>query len=646
MEHSLEHVSPGGTEPLAAERRAAAADPLPDAGSPVPAADDPVVPDPINELAKRRLNISYLFPYQRLVIANLLEGRHQIVVLPTGAGKSVCFMFPAVVLKGVTLVVLPLLALLEDLYRRMTAAGLSVAVLRGGQTRAERATILRRVASREVRLVLVTPEAALGERLLAALADAGTIEHLVVDEAHCISQWGDSFRPTYLRLNELVTALRPRVVSAFTATATPAVLKRVREVLYPDGGAHLVAGDPDRPNIRYSVAPTAGPLHCLAELVAACPRPLIVFARSRRGVEDICWQLRRRLPEVSCRFYHAGLNAAERKRLEAWFLTSDDGALIATSAYGMGVDKPNIRTVVHREMPESVEAYLQETGRAGRDGKPSQAILVWYRPAAARAASGRVRRLPGKAPRITAPASARSAVRSAAHLVIRPLRRALRTVMPARACLAARSAAHLVIRRLRRRPRRTGAPVAAPAAEAAPAAPAGAAAGCASEGAALSGYAANATTCRRAQLLRFFERDDVPCSGCDVCDGEVAALAAVEREMLRALRRGSRRFTPRQWRHILAGGRSHAIEVGALHRVPGFGLLAGWRPEEIEDACSALIAARLAYIPARGPWRGLLVAVRRPRHARVPAAVPPTPASGACDAGPPPPASRSAVPII
>ncbi len=644
----MDHVAPGGTEPLAADRRAAGSripdapvrplrdreadengyssiarrQVVPDHGSPAAAADHPVVPDPINELARRRLGISYLFPYQRLVVANLLEGRHQIVVLPTGAGKSVCFMFPAVVLEGVTLVVLPLLALLEDLYRRMTAAGLSVVVLRGGQTRAERAAVLRRVASREARLVLVTPEAALGERLLAALADAGAIEHLVVDEAHCISQWGDTFRPTYLRLNELVQALRPRVVSAFTATATPAVLKRVREVLYPDGGAHLVAGNPDRPNIRYAVAPTAGPLHCLAELVAACPRPLIVFARSRRGVEEICWQLRRRLPRVSCRFYHAGLNAAERKRLEAWFLTSRDGALIATSAYGMGVDKPDIRTVVHREMPESVEAYLQETGRAGRDGKPSQAILLWYRPDAARA-PGRDRRLPWKA---------------------------LCTVTPASAHLAARRAAHPVIRRLRRPPRRTGAPVAAPATEAAPAARAGSdgagSDGHASERAALSGYAANATTCRRAQLLRFFERDDVPCSGCDVCDGEVAALAVAEQEMLRALRRGSRRFTPRQWRHILAGGRSHAIEAGGLYRAPGFGVLAGWHPEEIEDACAALVAARLARIPARGPWRGLLVTVRRPRHVRAPAAAPPAPAGTASAAGQPPPAPGSHVPII
>ena len=513
--------------------------------SPAPAAEQAPGPDPLNDLARRRLGMSYLFPYQRLVIANLLEGRHQIVVLPTGAGKSVCFMFPAVVLEGVTLVVLPLLALLEDLHRRMSAAGLSVAVLRGGQTRAEREAVLERVASRTARLVLTTPEAALGERLLAALAAAGTIEHLVVDEAHCISQWGDTFRPTYLRLNELVEALQPRVVSAFTATATPAVLNRVREVLYPTGGAHLVAGNPDRPNIRYAVAPTAAPLHCLAELVARCPRPLIVFARSRRGVEEICWQLRRRLPEVSCRFYHAGLNAAERKRLEAWFLASDDGALIATSAYGMGVDKPNIRTVVHREMPESVEAYLQETGRAGRDGKPSHAILLWYQPSAAAARTARV-----------------------------------------------------LIRRLQGRLRRTSQRTVAPAG--------------------LSNYAANDATCRRAQLLRFFERDDVHCSGCDVCDGQVAELPEVEQEMLRALRRGSRRFTQRQWRHILAGGRSLVIETGGLRRAPGAGLLADWFPEEIDDACRALIAAGQARVPARGPWRGLLATAGRARPRRPP----------------------------
>ena len=613
-------------------------------------------PDPLNELAQRRLGISYLFPYQRLVIANLLEGRHQIVVLPTGAGKSVCFMFPAVVLEGVTLVVLPLLALLEDLYRRMTEAGLPVAVLRGGQSRDQRAATLKRVANRDARLVLVTPEAALGERLLAALADAGTIEHLVVDEAHCISQWGDTFRPTYLRLNELVEALHPRVVSAFTATATPAVLNRVREVLYPGGGAHLVAGDPDRPNIHYAVAATAAPLHGIARLVAASPRPLIVFARSRRGVEEICWQLRRRLPRVSCRFYHAGLNAAERKRLETWFLASDDGVLVATSAYGMGVDKPNIRTVVHREMPESVEAYLQETGRAGRDGKPSRAILLWYQPAAAWTAPAPHRRLPWQTLRIAPPALASLPARSAALS-----RRRLLPWKPR--CAQTATAAHA--RPETPEPRRSrggishrsaAPPGGPPAGEvAAPSSQAGRAprqsaqpgpGGAADARAALSGYAANAATCRRAQLLRFFERDDVSCSGCDVCDGAVAGLPAAEQRMLQALRRGSRRFTMRQWRHILAGGRSLAVDAGGLRRAPGFGLLAGWRAEEIDDACAALIAARLAHVPAHGPWRGLLVTARRPRPARAPGTAPRAPASGASPAGPPPRSSQSAVPDI
>ena len=215
---------------------------------------------------------------------------------------------------------------------------------------------------------------------------------------------------------------------------------------------------------------------------------------------------------------------------------------MATSAYGMGVDKPNIRTVVHHELPESVEAYLQETGRAGRDGQPSQAILLAYQPHGFRA--------PGTA---------------------------------------------------------TGAP-AQPDAQ---------------RQLALHGYAANSGTCRRAQLLRFFRREQEECTGCDVCDRQVTPLPAVERRLLPVLRRGSRRYTMRQWRHILCGRPSPVIERDGLWRAAGFGLLADWHPDEVQEACAALLAAGLARVPARGPWRGRLI-VRRPRlKSRSPRHAPP-----------------------
>ena len=170
--------------------------------------------------------------------------------------------------------------------------------------------------------------------------------------------------------------VEPRLLSAFTATASRRVTEELRASLFGRRTAHVVAGNPDRPNIHYRVQPTVAPLRTLAAAVARGPRPLLAFARSRRGTELAAQHLRRMCPAIDSRFYHAGLNATERASLEAWFLTCADGAMIATSAYGMGVDKPDIRTVVHVGPSESVEAYLQETGRAGRDGGPATAILL------------------------------------------------------------------------------------------------------------------------------------------------------------------------------------------------------------------------------------------------------------------------------
>ncbi len=336
-------------------------------------------PDPVAELARRDFSIPYLYPIQRLVIANVLEGASQLVVLPTGAGKSLCFQLPARLLAGLTVVVVPLLALMEDQLQGLRARGLPAGALRGGQTAAQREELLRRAgpqvpAVERVRLLYVTPEGLASPGILGRLRAAG-VEHLVIDEAHCVSEWGRSFRPAYLALAQVLPALAPRTVSAFTATATPEVTREVERVLFDGRPHHTVLGHPDRPNIHYRVLPVISRLHALDRLVREAAPPVLVFGRSRDGVRALARALARRAGR-EVRFYHAGLTAAERAAVEAWFLASRDGVLVATSAYGLGVDKPDIRTVVHAEVPYSIEAYLQESGRAGRDGQPARAVLL------------------------------------------------------------------------------------------------------------------------------------------------------------------------------------------------------------------------------------------------------------------------------
>jgi ATP-dependent DNA helicase RecQ len=326
-------------------------------------------------LAGRLFGHRYLYPIQRFVISNLLERREQIVTLPTGAGKSLCFQLASQLLPGVTVVIVPLLALLEDQLRQCLDAGLPAAALRGGQSPAQRSRLAGRIADGTVRLVYATPEALAGERA-AAVLEGTPVAALVVDEAHCIAEWGPSFRPAYRCLGSLADRLAAATRAAFTATAGQRVLEVIRRELFAGREVSLVAADPDRPNLRYRVLPVLSRDRALELLVRDSPRPLVVFCRSRSGAERSARELRRRLSDDRIYFYHAGLDSSERKAVERWFLGSRDGVLTATSAYGMGVDKADIRTVVHRDPPLSPEAYLQEVGRAGRDGAPVEATLL------------------------------------------------------------------------------------------------------------------------------------------------------------------------------------------------------------------------------------------------------------------------------
>lgn len=341
--------------------------------------------DPVADYASTRFGIQYLYPYQRLVVANVLDSmddgeeqdtpNRQLVILPTGAGKSLCFQLPAPLCPGPTLVVYPLIGLMSDQKRRLASTGIGVAVLKGGMTKTEKDEAFKDIESGKAKVIITNPETLSVPAITEFLGRAG-VYHFVVDEAHCVAEWGDGFRPAYLLLGDAIEAIKPKVITAFTATASPPILKRVVEILFGTNTFRMIAGSPDRPNIRYEVRPTLSMRRAVREAVSSLPKPCIVFAISRPGVEILAEDLRSTLPGIDARFYHAGLEKAERSALEDWFMASAEGVLCSTCAYGMGMDKSNIRTVIHFGVPASVEAYLQESGRAGRDGETSYAVLI------------------------------------------------------------------------------------------------------------------------------------------------------------------------------------------------------------------------------------------------------------------------------
>jgi ATP-dependent DNA helicase RecQ len=317
-------------------------------------------------------------PGQREACEAALAGRDVMVVMPTGSGKSLCYQLPALLRDDVTVVVSPLVALMQDQVEALAARGLGgrVALVNAQQDAGANAEALRRAAAGELRLLYVAPErfAAPGFHERMASARVGLF---VVDEAHCVSQWGHDFRPDYFRLADAARALQAMAIVASTATATPRVAADVARRLGLRDPLRVATGF-DRPNISFSVARPA-PQEKRA-LVAQALRaedalPAIVYAGTRAGAEELASDLSGALGEAAAA-YHAGLDRRQRAQVQRRFLADDIRVICATNAFGMGVDKANVRTVLHASVPASLEAYYQEAGRAGRDGGPARALLL------------------------------------------------------------------------------------------------------------------------------------------------------------------------------------------------------------------------------------------------------------------------------
>ncbi len=331
----------------------------------------------ITQALKRYFGYEFFRGKQEDVVRNVLERKNTFVIMPTGAGKSLCYQLPAVMMEGTALVISPLIALMKNQVDQLSAFGIEAGFLNSSMNRGDYEAVKQKVLNGTLKLLYVAPESLVKEEFIEFLRQA-QVSFLAVDEAHCISEWGHDFRPEYRRIREITSKLGEVPVIALTATATPKVRQDILKNLDVPG-ADVFLTSFNRDNLYYEIRPKVSGQHVTTEIIRYIKQHTgksgIVYCLSRRKVEEIAEVLN--VNGIKAVPYHAGLDPSTRSRHQDMFLNEEIHVVVATIAFGMGIDKPDVRFVIHHDVPKSIESYYQETGRAGRDGLEGNCILFY-----------------------------------------------------------------------------------------------------------------------------------------------------------------------------------------------------------------------------------------------------------------------------